>query len=348
MSETATILGKMIDRLFVDHVDQRLLAAADGGCWAKDLWEITESQGLTAALVPEARGGMGASFHDAFVIARACGQHRAPIPLPETIGAGWLLATAGLDVPAGPLALAGTRDDDLRIELTSEGWRLSGCARRVPWGRIADFAIMTVPHADGILVVRAPRAGCTVEPANNFAGEFRDTLIYCNHPVDAAPWNYISDPIALIGAMMRSGQMAGALFDILVRSVTYANDRRQFGRPIGKQQAIQQCLAVLAGEAAAVGVAAEAAFLAADHGDPEFLVAAAKVRAGAAAPQAVAIAHQVHGAIGFTLEHPLHWSTRRLTSWRTEYGSDRYWSALLGRQILNAGAEGFLNLLTAN
>ncbi len=106
MTETAAILARMVDGLLTDHVDHKLLVAAEQGGWAKDLWALAESQGLTLALVPEDRGGIGASFQDAFVIVRACGQHRAPLPLPETIAAAWLLTSAGLDVPAGPLSLA--------------------------------------------------------------------------------------------------------------------------------------------------------------------------------------------------------------------------------------------------
>jgi acyl-CoA dehydrogenase len=351
MSETTAILAQMVDRLLADHVDQRLLDAADEGCWATDLWTLVESQGLTMALVPEAQGGMGATFEDAFVIARACGRHRAPLPLPETIAAGWLLASVGLEVPPGPLGLAGAQPRDrLRLEHDGAGWLLSGSARRVPWGRLASAIILPVTYGDKILIVRAPRPGCAVENGTNLAGEFRDTVIYRDHPVDAAPWQHdgSSNPVGAVGAMMRSGQMAGALSDVLGRSVTYANDRHQFGRPIAKQQIIQQNLAVLAAEAAAVEVAAEAAFLAAGQHNAEFLTAVAKVRSGIAVPQAVGIAHQVHGAIGFTLEHPLHWSTRRLMAWRTEFGSDRHWAVILGRQVLDLGPSCFWPQVTAS
>lgn len=351
MSETAAILARMVDGMFADHVDQKLLHAAEQDCWAKDLWTLAEAQGLTMVLVPEDQGGIGATFQDAFVIVRACGQHRAPLPLPETIAAAWLLTSAGLEVPAGPLSLSGAGPrDQLRLERGASGWRLSGSAHRVPWGRLANAVVLPVTYDDTIMIVRAPGAGCVVEPGANLAGEFRDTLVYREHPVDVAPWqhDWLRDPVAVIGAMMRSGQMAGALSDVLGRSVTYANDRSQFGRPIGKQQAVQQNLALLAGEAAAVEVAAEAAFHAGDRRNAEFLTAVAKIRSGIAVSQAVGIAHQVHGAIGFTLEHPLHWSTRRLMSWRTEFGSDRHWAVILGRHTLELGSSGFWPQVTAH
>ncbi len=351
MSETAAILARTVDGLLADQVDHKLLDAAEQGCWPTDLWTSIESHGLTMALVPEDQGGIGATFQDAFVIVHACGRHRAPVPLPETIAAAWLLASAGLEVPAGPLSLATAQpSEQLRLERRHAGWVMSGSVQRVPWGRLANAVALPATYGDTIMIVRAAGAGCAVKLGANLAGEFRDTLVYREHPVDVAPWphDWLRDPVAVIGAMMRSGQMAGALSDILGRSVAYANDRSQFGRPIGKQQAVQQNLALLAGQAAAVEVAAEAAFLAADRRNAEFLTAVAKVCSGIAVSQAVGIAHQVHGAIGFTLEHPLHWSTRRLMSWRTEFGSDRYWAIVLGRHVLELGSNGFWPLVTAH
>jgi acyl-CoA dehydrogenase len=141
--------------------------------------------------------------------------------------------------------------------------------------------------------------------------------------------------------------MAGALAGMLQQSVRYVTERRQFGRPIGAFQAIQHALAVLAGHAAAAGIASEHAFRAADRGEPELEVAAAKIRVGEAAGIAAGIAHQVHGAIGFTYEHSLHFWTRRLWSWRAEFGSESRWAAELGRAVVGRGADALWLDLTA-
>lgn len=98
MNETAPILAQMVDRLFADHVDMALLASANEGRWSQELWTLVEDQGLPGSLIPEGQGGMGVSFHDAFVIVSAAGRHRAPVPLPETMAASWLLAMAGTQV----------------------------------------------------------------------------------------------------------------------------------------------------------------------------------------------------------------------------------------------------------
>ena len=151
-----------------------------------------------------------------------------------------------------------------------------------------------------------------------------------------------ADLVRGVGALMRAAQMAGAMEAALDLATTYANDRVQFGRPIGKFQAIQQQLALLAEEAAAALVAVESAAISVAEGrqSAEFALAAAKIRAGEAAGTVAEIAHQVHGAIGFTEEHSLHYLTRRLWSWRDEFGDEAYWAGLLGRRIAAAGGAG--------
>ena len=146
---------------------------------------------------------------------------------------------------------------------------------------------------------------------------------------------------------MRSAQMAGALQSVLETSVQYARERVQFGRPIGRFQAVQQNLALLAGQAAAATAAAEAAIEAAAHNLDSPAVAAAKIRAGEAAGIGAAIAHQVHGAIGFTQEHRLHYLTRRLWSWRDEFGNEAYWARRLGGEVVAAGADRLWHGITA-
>ena len=133
----------------------------------------------------------------------------------------------------------------------------------------------------------------------------------------------------------------------LALSIAHANDRVQFGKLIGKFQAVQQALAVFAEEAAAANCAGQAAACACDLGEADFEIAAAKLRAGFAAEIGAAAAHQTHGAIGFTREHPLHRFTRALAAWRSEFGGDRYWARRLAGIACVAGPDGIWPLITA-
>ena len=72
------------------------------------------------------------------------------------------------------------------------------------------------------------------------------------------------------------------------------------------------------------------------------------MRVGEAAGRGSKVAHQVHGAIGFTHEHELHYRTRRLWAWRDEMGSETWWAARVGEAVLARGADGLWPLLTSS
>ncbi|MDP4574259.1 acyl-CoA dehydrogenase family protein [Qipengyuania sp. G39] len=150
-----------------------------------------------------------------------------------------------------------------------------------------------------------------------------------------------------LGAFARTAQIAGALDAALGLAVAYVNERQQFGRPLGKFQAVQQSLATFACEAAAANCAAMGAAQALDRGDARFEVAAAKLRANRAVGIGTTVAHQVHGAIGFTREYGLHELTRRLWQWRSDFGGDAHWSGILGDAVIARGADAFWPDLTA-
>jgi acyl-CoA dehydrogenase len=67
--------------------------------------------------------------------------------------------------------------------------------------------------------------------------------------------------------------------------------------------------------------------------------AAAKIRCAEAAEKGGGIAHQVHGAIGFTIEHILHRYSLRALAWRDDFGSESYWAVELGKLVCNRGAD---------
>jgi acyl-CoA dehydrogenase len=348
--ELGSLLADTVGRLFGALATKELIESSEKGAWPEKLWRALEEGGLTLPLVSEDAGGAGGTWLDAHVVVRAAGRHTAPVPLAETIIAGWLLSRAGLEVPLGPLTLAPVRaGEGLALARRGGGFSLSGTATRVPWGRHAGH-VVSVTALDGQATVALVAAGgARVTEDTNLALEPRDTLVFDAAPVvAAAPAPGVAlDAIRLYGAMARAAQMAGALDSCLEQAVRYATERKQFGRPIGSFQVIQQNLAVLAGHVAASGIAAESAFRAADRGDARFEVAVAKIRVGEAAGIGAGIAHQAHGAIGFTYEHSLHFATRRLWSWRAEFGSESAWARELGRAVAARGADALWTDLTA-
>jgi acyl-CoA dehydrogenase len=350
MTELGSLLADTVARLFGTLATKELIESAEKGAWPEKLWRALEEGGLTLPLVPESAGGAGGTWLDAHVVVRAAGRYTAPVPLAETIIASSLLAGAGLEVPFGPRTLAPVHGTDtLTLAKRGDALTVSGTATRVPWGRHAGHVVTVADVDERATVALVAASSARVTEGANLAREPRDTLVFDGAPVLAgAPAPGVTrETIRLHGAMARAAQMAGALDACLDQAVRYATERKQFGRPIGSFQAIQQNLAILAGHVAAAGIAAESAFRAADRGDARFEVAVAKIRVGEAAGVGAGIAHQTHGAIGFTYEHALHFATRRLWSWRAEFGSESAWARELGATVAARGADALWSDLTA-
>ena len=145
---------------------------------------------------------------------------------------------------------------------------------------------------------------------------------------------------------------AGALGRALELAIDHVNTREQFGRTLANFQSVQQALAQLACEVAAVDVAAFALADRLDRVNGEmdqapFELAAAKLRTNRAIGSGTAIAHQMHGAIGFTADYPLHRFTTALMRWRSEGGNDAHWARVLGEQAVAFGGAGLWAEMTA-
>jgi alkylation response protein AidB-like acyl-CoA dehydrogenase len=333
-------------RIFQDLCEPATINDAEKGVWPNALWTALEESGLPLAWVPDELGGAGASMADGFAVLRVAGRFTVPLPLAETLMAGWLLARAGISVPSGPMTVAPVHADG-HIVVGNDG-RLAGRARRVPFARNAGHIAILAHRGNDTTVALAATTGLPISQSTSLAGEPSDEVSFDGAvPVAVQPCSLDQDVLVGFGAAVRLQQMAGALEKILEQSVQHALDRTQFGRPIAKFQAVQHNLATLAGEVAAASAAADAAAEAcsgAEIGLTE--VAIAKVRGGEAAGTGSAIAHQVHGAMGFTYEHSLHHATRRLWAWREEFGNETMWAQRLGRMVAAHGADQLWSFIT--
>lgn len=334
MSDHRHMLAETVERLFRDAAE-----TADGE-WPAALWTHAEESALPALFVPEDRGGFGGTWEDASVVLNLAGLHGISLPIAEAMLAGKVLAEAGIDLPDGPIGVAQLEDTGM------SGGRLTGVARAVPWGaKLRHLAVIHEAGGAARISLLASEAVSAAGTHANAAGEPRADLRIDGEPLADAPAP--AADLFRAGALMRTAQMAGAIEGVLAMSVQYTKDRSQFGRPISAFQAVQQQLAVLATESAALTCAAGAACRAASRGEARFEIAAAKLRANLAVGPATAIGHAVHGAIGFTREYRLNRLTRRLWSWRGEYGGDRHWALELGGDVAAHGAGAFWPRMTA-
>lgn len=344
MTELGELLGDSVGRLFAAN-DSAATTCRDGS-WPSALWHDLQEMGVPLIMVEEKRGGVGGCWEDAFSVLQLAGRHAIPLPLGEVILAAHLLNTA--DVPTRPGIYTVATQVAGEWKNGPRGARFTGTLTAVPWGRHADHIVCLGYDGPDAKLCVLPRDEARISAGSNLAAEPRDRLDFYDAPISIVPAPCV-EPIKLFDfcAMTRVGQIAGCMTSALERTVQYAISRKQFGRSISQFQAIQQQLAVFASEVAAVACVGRAACRAADVGDATFQIAAAKLRANQAIGIASGIAHQVHGAIGFTKEYPLHIATQRLWSWRSEFGNDRYWSERLGATVARAGADRLWQDMTA-
>lgn len=322
MSEHATFFRETVERILSDTLTQADIEASaerrlPGACLA-----ALSENGVPLILVPEENGGIGGDLVDACEIMRAAGQAAMPGPLLETMLGNRILAMGGLALGDGPLALV----------FADNGVALFD----VPWGGLASQVIVLEDRGGKAVAHRIDPSQMSIDPALDAASEPRDTL---RGTIGAESFDTGCDINELhrSASIMRASQILGAVEWTLKRSIEYAGEREQFGRPIGKFQAVQQMLAELSGHVLAAGGIVEAA-----AANPNrTLVAAARARLGDASDAAIAIGHQVHGAIGFSIEYALNHRTRRLMSWRDDFGSVAHWRRALASRFTGNSREDF-------
>ncbi len=346
MAESENIVVETAEKIFADLADAQTINSDKTGAWKAPLWQALTEAGLPLSWVAEDCGGSGASLADGFALLGAAGRFAIAVPLAETMLAGWLLAQAGISSPEGEMTVAPASPKD-KISLNSDG-TLTGRARGVPFAKSAKHIAVLASGAAGWSIALVDASKTRIEAGLNLANDNSDLVTFDRvQPIaiKPAPRGFDQNALMLMGGVVRSLQIAGALESMLDISVRYSNERVAFEKKISKFQAVQHNLARLAGEsAAALAAATSAADTIASNAsfadDAVFLeAAAAKIRCAEAAEKGGAIAHQVHGAIGFTIEHILHRYSLRALSWRDDFGSESHWAVELGKRVAARGAD---------
>jgi acyl-CoA dehydrogenase len=337
MSEEAGMSGAI-----ADAVGRAARAAAD----APGLYATLLRDGWTTVGIGEGEGGSGGDLADAAEVAAAIAGAGVGLPVADTAIVAARLLTAGqIRLPGTARCVVPACAPDATI---SAG-RVSAHARRVPWASWASHLVLACPAGqERTAIVLLEAAGAAISRGANLADEPRDDIQAADVPAVAVvtvdrQYCDVAGEVRAAGALARSVQIAAAAQQVLEMTSRYCTERVQFGRPIAALQAVQQQLAKLAAETAAARAAAALALAAvtcpaAGSGTNAMTgavteIAVAKARTSQAAGLAARIAHQLHGAIGVTREHPLQRYSRALWSWREEYGTQAYWSQVLATRL---------------
>lgn len=334
--DIAGVIADQLDRLFARKVNRESLVNAERTGLDTALWAELGEIGVGSLLAAETAGGAGVAWRQSGEVLRLVGRHLPPVPIGETMLAAWVLGRAGHTLAFTPTAVIAA---PLRIDADGN---IEGEDELVSWAPAARQFVALVRSTRGDEIVVLDAGDLQLRPQRTL-DRLPAARVICRgvKPVlRIATAAYGESGLRAPLAVLRAQQIAGSLAQVLSLCVDHANTRSQFGRTIGKFQAIQHQLAELAEMTAESQVAADYASRQLDSGVPGLMergAAIAKSRAGIGASRGAAIAHQVFGAIGITDEHSLHHYTRRLWQWREEAGSDRQWSEWLGARVIAAG-----------
>ncbi|MCQ9163745.1 acyl-CoA dehydrogenase family protein [Arthrobacter sp. STN4] len=324
------------------------------------IWKTFADLGLLGVGISEEAGGSGGELADVVEVIRLAASSALPIPYAEhTLLAGQWLASAGRYDPDLGVVTVVPDCDALTLSGPRGRKTLHGTARRVPWVQQADRLLIPARDGDLHTLLLVDVADLSFTPARNIANEPRDTVIADGFAVPESAFIGIVDPAgwALSGALARAVSLAGAAQSALDLTIKYVKVREQFGRPLGKFQAVGHMLALAAEDTAAARMASESAVSALsrrlDDSDwaealrmSETDIAAAKTVASCSATTVSRLTHQMHGAMGTTVEYDLQLLTRRLWSWRDEFGSGRTWSERLGRTAIARGGTEIWDIIS--
>ncbi|MGH3678287.1 MAG: acyl-CoA dehydrogenase family protein [Mycobacterium sp.] len=325
MNELAQLVDDIGRRSFDDRLGQRRLPEE----FDNALWRNLEETGLSRLTSSQDAGPA-----EAATVLSGLARHACAVPIAETdLLAGWLAQKAGVSVPDhGPLSVA-------IADAERANGRLTGTASGVPWPRACTVLLAAgCAGALHVAVVDDPEIG----DAHNLAGEPRGSFTF-DLPMDglASTHPSVGEELTRRGTWARCVQIIGALDAAAELTVTHTREREQFGRPLSGFQAVQHSLAAMAEEIERARAATALAIAAADdYGfdsrQADYAVTVAKVAVGRAVGPVTTIAHQLHGAIGVTIEHRLWLATMRARSWVDDFGSTGHYARRLGRIALAA------------
>ena len=242
------MIEETVQRLLANEVSRELLIEVEAGAFPSDLWRTVVDAGMTKILCHEAHGGIEATWLDALSLFFQVGYTQAPVPLGQAVAGQYFASRCGLDLPAeSVLALAaGTQTRSLTVDCDAAGEpaTLTGRIAAVKWARHAHWLLVEV---DGrIALVDAKGAGVHMEHGVDAASLPADAVVLEHAPVAHVLHIRIEglpQPVQVVYAAVIAAQLTGALEYALDLAVQYVKDRVQFGKPIGKNQAIQHQLA---------------------------------------------------------------------------------------------------------
>ena len=370
-SEEQEMLRKAARDFLEDKCPKKLvkqLEESEKG-YSAELWQEIAELGWTGLVFPEKNGGSGMSFLELMPLLEEMGRASFPSPFFSTVILGGLTVldvgneeqkekylpgiASGKQIFTLALVESDARYDasSIKVEATPQNgiYIIKGTKMFVPDAHIADYLLCVARTKESakaeegitIFLIDARSSGLNCAVLHTIA---RDKLceVVLNR-VQASGndilgqlhqgWSEVQK-ILERAAVAKCCEVVGSMQKVLEMTIDYAKERKQFDRPIGSFQAIQHCCADMATDVDGARLATYQAACMLSQGLPcAKEVAVAKAWVGEASQRVTNSAHQIHGAIGVTMEHDLHFYTRRAKAAELSYGDANFYREVVAREM---------------
>ena len=337
--------------------------------YSPEIWKEMAELGWIGLVFPEKYGGGGMKFLDLTMLLEEMGRACLPGPYFSTVVLGGLpILDAGSEeqkreylpkIASGEaiftLALteSSARYDAAAIRFSAtadkDAYILNGTKLFVPDANVADYMLVVARTSSGaepedgisifIVDTKSPGISCTV------------LKTIANDKLCEVVFNQVSVPKENILGQLNQGwgevkkiieraavgkccEMVGCIQQALDMTVDYAKERKQYGRPIGSFQVIQHYCADMITDVEGTRLSAyQTAWLVSEGLPCTQEVAIAKAWAGEACQRVMALAHQIHGAIGVTIDHDLQYYTRRAKAAEVTFGDAGFYREVVAQEM---------------
>jgi len=365
LSEEQEMLRKMARDFLVDKLPKatvKEIEESEKG-YSPELWKEMAGLGWMGLAFPEKYGGSGMSFLDLAILLEEMGRACLPGPYFSTvILCGFTILDIGTDeqkekylpgISSGEsistLALtepsASYEESGIETKAVAEGdsFIISGTKLFVPDAHIADYMLVAAKTGKGttLFIVDSKSPGISTTVLKTIANDKLCEVVFDKVKVPKENmlgkldqgWPEI-EKIIQRAALSKCCEMTGCIQQALDMTVQYAKERKQYGHPIGSFQVIQHYCADMATDVDGTRLATyQAAWMLSEGLPCTQEVAIAKAWAGEATQRVMALAHQIHGAIGVTIDHDLQYYTRRAKAAEISFGDASFHREVVAREI---------------
>jgi alkylation response protein AidB-like acyl-CoA dehydrogenase len=370
LSEEQEMLRKMARDFLTDKLPKTVvkeIEQSEAG-YSAELWQEMAGLGWMGLALPEKYGGSGMSFLDLAILLEEMGRACLPGPYFSSVILGGLaIADAGSNeqkqaylpkIASGEIifTLALTEasaqynaDIETKATADKDGYVINGTKLFVPDAHIANYMLVvarTDAKAKGeegltIFIVDGKSPGISSTVLNTIANDKLCQVVFKN--VKVAKENILGElnqgwkevqKIIQRAAVAKCCEMVGCIQQALDMTVSYAKERKQYDRPIGSFQVIQHYCADMATDVDGTRLSAyQAAWMLSEGLPCAKEIAIAKAWAGEACQRVMALAHQIHGAIGVTIDHDLQYYTRRAKAAEVSFGDANFYREVVAQEM---------------